>query len=232
VRLHLWIILAGIALLIAAGCVELHRLAGDTRFPPPDDSVDLPTDGEEEPPVDEAPDDNAPPDEPDDVDTTGMDDTPPDDTPAGPMPPDDDEEEEPPPDDSTNGEEPVEEPEPEGIPPLPDDAEIVTLDSGLQVYDFVVGVGDAPPDESADVNVAYTGYLPDGAIFDSNESANFNLQGVIAGFSEGILGMRVGGSRRIIIPPDLGYGPGGNPGAGIGGEDTIVFDVDLLAINE
>lgn len=230
-RLSVCVTLFGAWFLLTAGCVELHRLVGDTRLPPPDDSVEMPDDGEDDPPADdEVPVDEPPTDDPDDSDSDDSEEPPVDDTPIGPMPPDDSEpDDEPPPEEPTD-EEPDDE-EPDGIPPLPDGAEVATLESGLQVYDFEVGAGEAPPDANANVNVAYTGYLPDGTIFDSSESANFNLTGVIAGFREGILGMRVGGSRRIIIPPDLGYGPNGNAGAGIGGEDTITFDVDLLAIN-
>ena len=114
----------------------------------------------------------------------------------------------------------------DGLPELPADATITTLASGLQFHDFVVGDGQSPVFNST-VNINYVGYLPNGNIFDSNEFISFNLQQVIAGFSVGVDGMNVGGTRRIIIPPDLGYGPNGNPGAGIGGEDTIIFDVDL-----
>lgn len=117
-----------------------------------------------------------------------------------------------------------------GIPTLPDDAEIITTSSGLQYYDFEVGTGEQPPDMTASVRVAYTGYLPDGTIFDSNDDATFSLSGVVAGFGEGVASMKVGGKRRLIIPPDLGYGESGNSRAGIGGEDTIVFDVTLLEV--
>lgn len=117
-----------------------------------------------------------------------------------------------------------------GVPPLPDDAVLDTSETGVQTFDFVVGEGDSP-DDGAMVRVAYTGYLEkDGTIFDSNDSAVFDLDNLIAGFSEGVLGMRVGGMRRIIIPPDQGYGAGGNPGAGIGGDDIIIFDVELLEL--
>lgn len=120
--------------------------------------------------------------------------------------------------------------DPEGVPPLPDDAVIETSATGVQTYDFVVGEGEMP-EAGAMVRVAYTGYLEkDGTIFDSNDSAVFDLDNLIAGFTEGVLGMRVGGMRRIIIPPDQGYGANGNAGAGIGGEDVIIFDVELLEI--
>ncbi|MCB9850675.1 MAG: FKBP-type peptidyl-prolyl cis-trans isomerase [Phycisphaerales bacterium] len=88
------------------------------------------------------------------------------------------------------------------------------------------------PESRADtVVVDYAGYIQEtGRQFDAGESSTFGLSGVIDGFAEGILGMRVGGMRRIIIPPDLGYGSNGNSGAGIGGEDVIVFDVTLHEI--
>ena len=112
---------------------------------------------------------------------------------------------------------------------LPLNAVIDTADNGLQVHDFRVGRGESPSSTDT-VRVGYVGYLPDGTVFDSSEGIDFPLTNLIQGFSEGVQGMNVGGIRRIIIPPDIGYGPGGNPGAGIGGEDIIVFDVTLLGI--
>ncbi len=118
-----------------------------------------------------------------------------------------------------------------GLPPLPIGGELVDQGSeGLQVYDFEVGTGQTPVRSDA-VQVDYVGYLPNGTIFDSNSESTFNLTGVIQGFAEGIEGMQVGGWRRISIPPDLGYGSNGNAGAGIGGTDTIVFDVFLRGIS-
>jgi len=114
-------------------------------------------------------------------------------------------------------------------PVLPDGATLTTLDSGLQVYELEAGSG-ATPTISDRVRVGYVGYRPDGSIFDSNVDATFALTGVIDGFAEGILEMNVGGTTRIVIPPELGYGAGGNPGAEIGGTDTIIFDVILREI--
>ena len=116
-----------------------------------------------------------------------------------------------------------------GLPPLPLGAELATLASGLQFFDFTAGTG-ASPLATDTVTVDYVGYLPNGEIFNRNDNINFLLLNLIAGFSEGVQGMQVGGTRRIIIPPDLGYGPGGNPDAGIGGEDVIIFDVTLDVI--
>ena len=117
----------------------------------------------------------------------------------------------------------------DGLPELPEGAVLTPTGTGLEVFDFEPGDG-ASPGTSATVSVGYVGYLPNGQIFDSNVAATFPLQNVIAGFREGIAGMNVGGSRRIVIPSDLGYGPNGLPRAGIGGEDSIIFDVILHSI--
>ena len=115
------------------------------------------------------------------------------------------------------------------IPALVPNAELTPTGTGLEVFDFTTGTGPTPTDTES-VRVEYVGYLPDGSIFDSNDDATFRLTGVIDGFAEGLSGMQVGGRRRIVIPPDLGYGSGGLPQAGIGGTDTIVFDVLLKEI--
>ncbi len=106
------------------------------------------------------------------------------------------------------------------------------LPSGLEVWDATVGKGDPVP-AGARVKVHYTGWLTDeaGTVFDSSvkrgEPIEFPLRGVIKGWQEGIPGMKVGGVRRLRIPPDLAYG---NRGAGplIGPGATLVFEVELL----
>lgn len=86
------------------------------------------------------------------------------------------------------------------------------------------------------VTVGYTGWLYStsaaqnkGQQFDSGTfSFLLGSNQVIAGFNQGIVGMRVGGQRRIIIPPNLGYGP--QPNGSIPGNSTLVFDVELLSV--
>ena len=94
------------------------------------------------------------------------------------------------------------------------------------------------------VLVNYTGWLYDskgteqkGSQFDSSVTAGrtplmvvLGGGGVIAGFDRGIVGMRVGGLRRVIIPPELGYGSQGSPPS-IPGNATLVFDIELLQVN-
>jgi peptidylprolyl isomerase len=112
---------------------------------------------------------------------------------------------------------------------------IVTTDSGLQYVDLVVGDGDLPEVGSL-VEVHYTGTLEDGTVFDSshrrNKTFEFNVgEGlVIAGWDEGLMSMRIGGKRKLIIPAELGYGANGIPGV-IPGESTLIFEVDLISIN-
>ncbi|MEW8508757.1 MAG: FKBP-type peptidyl-prolyl cis-trans isomerase [Candidatus Thiodiazotropha sp.] len=107
-------------------------------------------------------------------------------------------------------------------------------DSGLKFEDMSVGSGDvaAPGDR---VSVHYTGWLLEGEKFDSsldrNQPFDFTLgKGmVIAGWDEGVAGMKVGGKRRLTIPPQLGYGAQGAGGV-IPPNATLVFDVELLSI--
>jgi FKBP-type peptidyl-prolyl cis-trans isomerase FkpA len=112
--------------------------------------------------------------------------------------------------------------------------------SGLQYEDTVVG-GGATARAGRPVTVHYTGWLHDanapqqrGAKFDSSKDRNdpfrFDLgaRNVIAGWDEGVQGMQVGGTRVLLIPPQLGYGARGAGGV-IPPNATLVFEVELLA---
>ena len=106
--------------------------------------------------------------------------------------------------------------------------------TGLYTQDLVEGTGLAAR-EGHVVTVHYTGWLPTGDKFDSSvdrgEPYSFQLgrRDVIAGWEEGILGMRIDGVRRLVIPPALAYGPRGRPGA-IPPSAYLVFEVELLDI--
>jgi FKBP-type peptidyl-prolyl cis-trans isomerase len=115
-----------------------------------------------------------------------------------------------------------------------DSAALTKTASGLQYQDVVTGTGpEATPGQIAVVH--YTGWLTDGTKFDSSrdhgEPFSFPLGGgqVIAGWDQGVAGMKVGGKRKLVIPPDLGYGPGGSPPV-IPPNATLVFDVELLEV--
>ena len=109
---------------------------------------------------------------------------------------------------------------------------MVKTSSGLQYADLVVGSGrEAHAGETATVH--YTGTLVDGTKFDSSKDRNqpfpFRLGAgrVIKGWDEGVEGMKIGGIRKLVIPPQLGYGARG-AGARIPPNATLIFEVELL----
>lgn len=109
----------------------------------------------------------------------------------------------------------------------------VITDSGLAYIDLKEGNGPSP-DKTDKVEVHYTGWLLDGTKFDSSvdrgKPFTFSLTGgVIQGWLEGVASMKVGGKRKLIIPPDLGYGKRGSPPT-IPPNSVLVFDVELLRI--
>ena len=111
-------------------------------------------------------------------------------------------------------------------------AEVHTTPSGLQ-YE-IVKQGDGPRPTAGDsVTVHYTGKLIDGTVFDSSEErgepATFGVTQVIPGWGEALQLMNVGSRWRLFIPSALAYGPQGAGGL-IGPNQTLVFDVELLAI--
>lgn len=109
-----------------------------------------------------------------------------------------------------------------------------TTASGLVIEELVIGAGGAAA-AGQRVSVHYTGWLTDGKKFDSSKDRNdpfgFSLGAghVIRGWDEGVQGMKVGGKRKLTIPPVLGYGAHGAGGV-IPPDATLVFEVELLAI--
>lgn len=111
--------------------------------------------------------------------------------------------------------------------------EAITTASGLIIEDTMLGTG-ATAKAGQMVTVHYTGWLTDGTKFDSSKDRNdpfvfpLGQHRVIAGWDEGVQGMKEGGVRKLTIPPDLGYGARGAGGV-IPPNATLVFEVELLA---
>jgi FKBP-type peptidyl-prolyl cis-trans isomerase len=113
-----------------------------------------------------------------------------------------------------------------------DSAALTKTQSGLQYQDVTVGNG-AQAGQGQTAVVHYTGWLTDGTKFDSSRdrgtpfSFPIGAGQVIAGWDEGVAGMKVGGRRKLVIPANLGYGEMGAPPV-IPPGATLVFDVELL----
>lgn len=112
----------------------------------------------------------------------------------------------------------------------------VTTASGLKYEDVKAGTGDTA-EAGKSVSVHYTGWLTNGTKFDSSKDRGqpfeFPLGGgrVIRGWDEGVQGMKVGGVRKLTIPPELGYGARGAGGV-IPPNATLVFEVELLKVGK
>ncbi len=110
----------------------------------------------------------------------------------------------------------------------------ITTESGLQYEELTEGTG-ATAEAGQNVSVHYTGWLTDGQKFDSSKDRNqpfeFSLGAgmVIRGWDEGVQGMKVGGKRKLTIPPQLGYGARGAGGV-IPPNATLVFEIELLDV--
>ena len=111
-----------------------------------------------------------------------------------------------------------------------------TTDSGLRYNDIETGSGETVTGKGQTIIVHYTGWLEDGTKFDSSKDRNepfsfpLDCHFVIPGWDEGVKGMQVGGKRRLVVPPELGYGARGAGGV-IPPNATLVFEIELLEIS-
>ena len=107
--------------------------------------------------------------------------------------------------------------------------------SGLEIEDQIVGDGEEAV-AGQTVEVHYTGWLTDGTKFDSShdreQTFSFKLGGgqVIAGWDQGVAGMKIGGARKLTIPPEMGYGERGAGGV-IPPNAILVFKVELIGLS-
>ena len=105
--------------------------------------------------------------------------------------------------------------------------------SGLVVTTIKEGTG-ASPKATDTVKVHYHGTLPNGKVFDSSrqrgEPAEFQLDGVIPCWTEGVQTMKVGGKSKLTCPSDIAYGNRPPPGSGIPADSPLIFEVELLDI--
>ncbi len=120
------------------------------------------------------------------------------------------------------------------VPSVVAEADYTVTDTGLKYYDLTVGTGMEEAITGDVVVVHYHGWLTNNQLFDSSYLTGdpfvFTLGTgfVIPGWDEGIAGMRVGGERQLVIPPDLAYGAAGR--GSIPPNSTLIFEVELLSM--
>ena len=113
---------------------------------------------------------------------------------------------------------------------------MTTTTASVVIHDLLVGEGAQATGPGQFVTVHYTGWLENGSEFDSSRrrepfSFPLGVGFVIPGWDQGLIGMRVGGKRRLTIPPELGYGASGM-GSVIPPNALLVFEIELLEISE
>lgn len=114
----------------------------------------------------------------------------------------------------------------------------VKMKSGLIIVDNVVGEG-LEAEKYDILTVNYTGKLEDGTVFDSSKNPGrdpfrftVGLGQVIKGWDEGFVGMKIGGTRTLTIPSEMGYGVRGTPDGAIPPNATLIFEVELLEVEK
>jgi FKBP-type peptidyl-prolyl cis-trans isomerase FkpA len=114
----------------------------------------------------------------------------------------------------------------------------VTTNTGLRYIDLAVGTGTST-DWCHNVAVEYQAYLPDGTQFDASPATTPllfapGLGSLIDGFEQGVIGMKAGGSRRLIIPPEIGFGPEGRKDASgqviVPGNSIVIYDIGMIQV--
>ena len=114
--------------------------------------------------------------------------------------------------------------------------QMTLTDEGLYYHDLALGTGQEA-DRNDRVRIHYAGFLPDGTPFDSSIAAGepiqfvLGMREVVRGWEVGVRGMKEGGRRLLVIPPDLGYGSRGLSGV-VPGNATLVFEIQLLEVGE
>lgn len=112
------------------------------------------------------------------------------------------------------------------------DANGATPEAELQVVDLVVGTGDKA-EEGSTITFHWTMWLADGeqiATSLGGEPLTQEWDDLIEGWQKGVEGMRVGGTRRLVIPSDMAFGEEGNPDAGVPPGADLTFEIELLAV--
>ena len=121
-----------------------------------------------------------------------------------------------------------------GPPTLPEGATAVRSDSGLEIVEISPGDG-ATAEPGGTIRVQYRAWLAEGSLVDDTTDRDgpvelhLGEEQTIAALEEGVVGMRVGGRRRLIAPSDLAYGPGGH-GDAVPPYATLIFDVELVSV--